>query len=113
MLSTYPFKHFFSHLYVKHFKPPLMLLAISPRMSSTNDQIGAQTRHPGGVAFKKASVQKGNPSRSDNRSGNNARWKGWIMIPAPRKLHRIGLWLPYLFERHKGTKRSRQGYQAN
>ncbi|KAL6405526.1 hypothetical protein AUP68_11284 [Ilyonectria robusta] len=57
------------------------------------DQMGAQTRHPGGVAFKKASVQTGNPSRSDNRSDNNARRKGWIMMPALRKLHRIGLWL--------------------
>ncbi|KAM6514041.1 hypothetical protein FALCPG4_18889 [Fusarium falciforme] len=56
--------------------------------------MGAQTRHPGGVASKKASIQKGNPpSRSGNRSDSTTRRKGWILIPALRKLHRIGLWL--------------------
>ncbi|RKK06794.1 hypothetical protein BFJ65_g18348 [Fusarium oxysporum f. sp. cepae] len=58
------------------------------------DQMGAQTRHPGGVASKKASIQKENPpSRSGNRSDSTTRRKGWILMPALRKLHRIGLWL--------------------
>ncbi|KAH7248328.1 hypothetical protein B0J15DRAFT_468338 [Fusarium solani] len=58
------------------------------------DQMGAKKRHPGGVASKKASIQKENPpSRSDNTSDNTTRRKGWIMMPALRKLHRIGLWL--------------------
>ncbi|KAG7407934.1 Zinc finger BED domain-containing protein DAYSLEEPER [Fusarium oxysporum f. sp. raphani] len=58
------------------------------------DQMGAQTRHPGGVASKKASIQKENPpSRSGNRSDSATRRKGWILMPALRKLHRIGLWL--------------------
>ncbi|KAH7460458.1 hypothetical protein FOMA001_g19475 [Fusarium oxysporum f. sp. matthiolae] len=42
------------------------------------DHMEAQTEHPGGVACERASIQKGG---------------GWIMVPALRKLHRIGLWL--------------------
>ncbi|RKK07573.1 hypothetical protein BFJ66_g17047 [Fusarium oxysporum f. sp. cepae] len=57
------------------------------------DQMEAQTEHPGGVACKRASIQKVNPPpRSDNKSDNTRRG-GWIMVPALRKLHRIGLWL--------------------
>ncbi|KAH8656419.1 hypothetical protein BGZ61DRAFT_570544, partial [Ilyonectria robusta] len=62
--------------------------------SNQPDQTRAQTRRPGGVASKKASVQQGNPpSRTDNRLDNTTSRKGWFMIPALRKLHRIGLWL--------------------
>ncbi|KAH7204934.1 hypothetical protein BKA60DRAFT_467267, partial [Fusarium oxysporum] len=30
---------------------------------------------------------------SDNKSDNTTRRRGWIMVQALRKLHRIGLWL--------------------
>ncbi|KAG4281035.1 hypothetical protein FPRO04_13469 [Fusarium proliferatum] len=57
------------------------------------DHMEAQTEHTGGVACKRTSIQKVNPPpRSDNKSDNTRRG-GWIMVPALRKLHRIGLWL--------------------
>ncbi|KAJ0126532.1 hypothetical protein HZ326_30366, partial [Fusarium oxysporum f. sp. albedinis] len=57
------------------------------------DHMEAQTEHPGGVACKRTSIQKVNPPlRSDNKSDNTRRG-GWVMVPALRKLHRIGLWL--------------------
>ncbi|KAF6525502.1 hypothetical protein HZS61_011297 [Fusarium oxysporum f. sp. conglutinans] len=57
------------------------------------DHMEAQTGHTGGVACKRTSIQKVNPPpRSDNKSDNTRRG-GWIMVPALRKLHRIGLWL--------------------
>jgi hypothetical protein len=57
-------------------------------------QTGAQIRHLGRAASKKVSVQKGNPPlRADNSSDITTSRKGWFMVPALRKLHRIGLWL--------------------
>ncbi|RKK79399.1 hypothetical protein BFJ71_g16220 [Fusarium oxysporum] len=57
------------------------------------DHMEAQTEHPGGVGCKRTSIQKVNPPpRSDNKSDNTRRG-GWIMVPALRKLHRVGLWL--------------------
>jgi hypothetical protein len=53
----------------------------------------AQTEHPGGVACKRASIQKVNPPPTSDNKSDNTRRGGWIMVPALRKLHRIGLWL--------------------
>jgi len=57
-------------------------------------QTGARMRHASGTAPKKTSSQKGKaPSRSGNRVDDTASKKGWVLIPALRKLHRIGQWL--------------------
>ncbi|KAF5229463.1 hypothetical protein FANTH_14197 [Fusarium anthophilum] len=57
------------------------------------DHMEAQTEHTGSVACERTSIQKVNPPpRSDNKS-DDIRRGGWIMVPALRKLHRIGLWL--------------------
>lgn len=43
ILSTYPFKPSFSRLHMKYFKPPLILLATSLVMNSTNGSISPCT----------------------------------------------------------------------
>ncbi|KAF6525442.1 hypothetical protein HZS61_011237 [Fusarium oxysporum f. sp. conglutinans] len=79
----------------EHYEPFNFILNDASGGDTTNqpDHMEAQTEHTGGVACKRTSIQKVNPPpRSDNKSDNTRRG-GWIMVPALRKLHRIGLWL--------------------
>ncbi|KNB19379.1 hypothetical protein FOXG_22546 [Fusarium oxysporum f. sp. lycopersici 4287] len=79
----------------EHYEPFNFILNDASGGDTTNqpDHMEAQTEHPGGVACKRTSIQKVNPPlRPDNKSDNTRRG-GWVMVPALRKLHRIGLWL--------------------
>ncbi|KAF4332011.1 ribonuclease H [Fusarium beomiforme] len=79
----------------EHYEPFNFILndASGGDMINQPDHMEAQTEHPGAVACKRTSIQKVNPPlRSDNKS-DNIRRGGWVMVPALRKLHRIGLWL--------------------